>query len=997
VGEIFHELVGMELDVFSHDVMFRSMSLCVSSDGLELRGEVTVNGHTSTSGGLRFSRDGIAVHGSIGDIEFEQVMIKDASLDVFIASKLDTDCARASKIDIFGDVCIHGIEVKAALHTEKAEDGEFRWTIYGEVEGDVTTSKLVPDLKGTFLDISLNRLALIVSNHDAPSGSYKGINYPVAKGFQFCASIDSIPELEQLMRGSVKGMVLRAALIEDQFAISIILPAARTISFSDTVYSGPLEIEVLLGTNIALVLKAILNVKVDTQPDPLEFSLGLKADRIAASAYAQMLNDWTNPCNIGKNVVIRKCALEFGIVYTTFFTTGMPGAIGLAGELRVGSKLAAIAMKVSQNPSEQLLAAQITDLGVVDLVKFASLVADRDLPMPDDFIHFNNVELYLSTGATVGLTSYPPGASLKGDMTLFGKHAQFECTVGKKVKLMATIEHFELGPLTVKGATKPDPIVDIELSADKQHVLIDGAVEIWGASAALHFEAAMYPHPMVDFAVDLRLSDLFMLKLMAKLSGDINIKDIKTWKNADFEVYGLMEQHLIDHVVGQLDQQITAAREATKHGFDDVKKAMDEKEAAFKAACQVAIDEVEAARAKWLGKKASVDASFESAHAEATRIRKDLQDKVDEAERSFKGLIAEKTAQLEQMRCNAAAAIDEAQHKIDDAQRESDDAIREAQDDLQRAKQDFEDGFGSAERDLEGARHEVEDAQRTVDDLDRDIASLDRQIDDEPWYNCPPLVAEKAGLVAAQVGATVALQTVRGIFYAAEGVVHGTGFVAAEGAIGLAQTALDGVREVKTEVLDTAKDGLNEVRDMQNAVIQRAIDALHAAEHASDQLHVFDFARDALKAGESVAQSMINGAQDAVDGLARCGEFIAFDAAEAALKFAQANTSELNLARHAVEVAEGAVNMGLDVAQWAVDHAGKFFNITKVEFSGSVRSLVHAEEGGPPLTATVEGTVLGHEINVHIVWKPDFDLVRFIKELFQMLWDKIKEFAKQVL
>lgn len=71
---------------------------------------------------------------------------------------------------------------------------------------------------------------------------------------------------------------------------------------------------------------------------------------------------------------------------------------------------------------------------------------------------------------------------------------------------------------------------------------------------------------------------------------------------------------------------------------------------------------------------------------------------------------------------------------------------------------------------------------------------------------------------------------------------------------------------------------------MQYGIIQGAIDALHAAEHASNELHVLDFACDALKTGESVAQNMINGAQEAVDGLARRGEFIAFDAAEAALK-----------------------------------------------------------------------------------------------------------------
>lgn len=414
-------MVGVELDVFDHEVNFDAMSLRVFSDGLELCGEVTINGHTSVRGALHLSRDGIAVSGGIGDVEFDGILVKDAAFDAFIASKMECKTARATKISICGDVCFSGIELKVGIFTEKTAKDGFVWTVYGEVDGDVSTSRLLPGLKETLLDISLNRLALIASNHDSPGGSYSGIQYPVVKGIQFCAAIDSIYELEQLMRGSVKGLVLRAAYTNGKFALSIILPAARTITFSDTVYSGPLEIEVQVGTDIKLVLKALLNVKVDTQPDPLQFALGLKADKTAASAYAQMLNGWVNPCNIGKNVAIRKCALEFGIVYTTFFTTGTPGVVGMAGELAIGSKMAGVAMKLSQNPAEQLLAAQVKDLGVVDLVKFASLIADHEFPEPQDFVHFNDVELYLSTGTSIGLTEYPAGASLKGDLTLSAK------------------------------------------------------------------------------------------------------------------------------------------------------------------------------------------------------------------------------------------------------------------------------------------------------------------------------------------------------------------------------------------------------------------------------------------------------------------------------------------------------------------------------------------------------------------------------------------------
>ncbi|KAH8678491.1 hypothetical protein BX600DRAFT_376982 [Xylariales sp. PMI_506] len=998
VGEIFHELIGINLDVFDYDVALNSMYLGVTPRGFELSGEVTINGLNSPRATLALSKDGIAITGSIGDLDFESVLVKNACFDVFIASRMDTDCARSSRLVIAGDVCFCSIEVKVSLYTVKSKTGDWYWTIYGEVEEDLSTSRLAPELRDSFLDISLKRLAFIASNHDEPSGSYQGLNYPVAKGIQLCAAIDGIHEIEQLMRGSVKGMILRASYVPgNRFSLSIILPSERTITFSDTVYSGPLEIEVKAGTDISLLLKGILNVKLDSQPDPLMFQLGLKADKISASAYAQMINDWVNPCSVGKNVVIRQCALEFGIVYTTFFTTGMPGVIGMAGQLQVGSKMAAVAMKVSQNPSEQLLVAQITDLGVVDLVKFASIVIDEAIPKPDNFVHFNNLELYLSTGATVGLIEYPPGVSLKGDMMIFGKHARFDCTIGTCVKIMATIESFNLGPLTVKGATVDDPIVNVEISKDKQHILIDGAVQIWDASAALHLEVGLFPTTSFDFFVDLQLSDLFLLKLQTKLTGDINLENIRSWANADFEMYGLLEQHLVDHIVSQLSTQITAAQDAVKHGFDDVKRDLEEKEAAFKACCQAAIDELEAARAVWHAKKAVVEAAFNSAHKEAARACQDLQNKVDEAERGFKGLIREKTNELERARSEAEAAIRDAQNDLDQAQRDSDNAIHEAQADLQRAKQDFENSFGSAERDIESARHDVEDLQRRVDDLDREIDDMNRRIDDAPWYDCPGLQADKVGMCMVQAGATASLQVAQGVLYAAEGVVHSVGFAAAEGAIGAAQITLEGIRTIKTEALELARGALDEVRDAQNALIETAVDALRLAETASDELQVFNLARDALRAGESVAQDLISAAQNSVDALASCVEFVAFDVAEKALKFAQENTSELNLARHAVELAAGAVNVGLDVGRWAVEHAGKIFNISKIEFSGSARSLIHADEGGPPLRAQVVGTVFGEDIEIIIVWKPDFDLVRFIKELFAMIWDKIQLLSKELL
>ncbi|KAJ3524594.1 hypothetical protein NM208_g12001 [Fusarium decemcellulare] len=618
---LFVQLTGEEsLDVFDHDIKFDSIHLLVSSEGLRLAGKVTINGHSSAQGSIAISKAGVAINGGVSDVSFEGFEVHNAEFDVFIGSRKEDgeSVGRTTRFAIMGDVYFCDINVKAGIFTEKGKDGPMRWAVYGEASGNLSTSSLCPILKDTFLDVTLSDLALIAMNHDTRVASFNKHGYPLAKGIQFCAKIESMPELESLLRGSVKGTVLQACYSGGKFQLSLVLPAARTITFGEHVYSGPLSLGIHLGadpTDILLVLNAELNVNLDTQPTPLAFALGLKAGYSGASAYAQMITDWVNPCDIGKQVTIRGGALEFGIIYSTFLATGMPGEIGFAGQINIGSKEAKVAMKLSQNPKEQLLAAAIKDLGVVDLAKFASLIAETDLPEPDDFLHFNDVELYISTGTKIGLTEYPPGASLKGDVTIFGKRAKFNCTVGSMIKLMATIEAFKIGPLLVTGAIGTDPIVDVELSSSKQTVLINGAVSIWGASAALYLEASFLPTTTFDFWVDLRLSDLFLLRLEAKLTGKFNIKDLKSLEQANFEVKGVMEQHVIEYVSQQIQQQINVAQKAAKEGFESVKAELDRQEAAFKAGCDAAIAELEKARAVWHEKRDRVNGEFERARA----------------------------------------------------------------------------------------------------------------------------------------------------------------------------------------------------------------------------------------------------------------------------------------------------------------------------------------------------------------------------------------------
>ncbi|KAI8652836.1 hypothetical protein NCS57_01349200 [Fusarium keratoplasticum] len=1006
VGEIFYELTKVHLDAFDYDVTFDAMSLTISSTELALCGAVTINGYTSVRGSLILSKDGIEVRGAIGDIAFDDwdLLIREVGFDVFIASKMKRESARSTKLSISGDVSFHGIDARVALFTEKHPKLGWVWTVYGEVSGDLSTSRLVPALKGnSMLDISLNRLAIIASSRDAAAGTLQGVPFNIVKGVQLCASIDSIAAIEALLGGSVKGMVLRATYTNGAFALGISLPAARTIRFSDDIWTGPIELSILAGPGAPspkLMIAAVLNFQVDGQPDhmPLQLELTLGADLIGATASAKMLTPWVNPFGAGKNVVIKTCVMEIGIIYTSFVASGTPGSLAFGGQLAIGSKTAGATFKFSQNPKEQLVDIFVENLGGSHLITFASLVADRELPtVADDLLHFTKLNMYFSTGTTIGKDVYPPGISAKGDLKIFGKRAQFDCTLGKAVKIMATIEKFSLGPLTVRGATKPDPLVDIEFSAQAQKILIDGAVDIWEASAALHLNIGLLSKTTFDFFAHLKLSDLFLLKLEAQLKGTIDIKNYKTWANADFAMYGLMEQRVIDYVMAQLDQQISAAHEAAKEGFEMVKQDMEAKEAVFKAGCDDAIKKLEIVKAVWLAKKAQVDSDFANAIASASAERKRLQAKVDETERDFKNLIRQKKKELEQVRANAGNAIRVAQAAVDLKQRELDDGVHVAQAGVQVARADFLRRAEIVTNDIKNKQAEVNQAKREKERFKDAIWRLERQRDAAEWldkweYRGQIVTAEGLLFTADQ-----SLKLYEKYLEEAKGARLASEYIQSEGAVRTAELALQTAQQVLTPGLNLAKQSFVEVNTTQQALIQGAIEGLRFAETASDELKLFELAKHGLAEGERVTQALLETAQKAVDKLSDCAEFIGFETAKKGVQFAKENTKELNLARHAVELTEDAVELELDLAKWATDHAKTMFNIRKVEFSGSVRSLVHPDEGGPPLRVKIEGRILGEEINREIVWKPKFDLVKFIKELFTLLWEKIKELAKEIV
>ncbi|KAI1159157.1 hypothetical protein F5B18DRAFT_655977 [Nemania serpens] len=1007
VGSIFTNITGHHLDVFDHDVTFNSLSLIVSNEGVALAGSITINGHSTAYGMISIMQDGLHIAGGIGDVTFEDVEIKSASFDVFVSSSSNnSSCARTTRFGIQGEVSLAGIDLSVGLFTEKATGKELQWTIYGEVssEEEMSIGRLNPDLKGSFLDVGVKGLALIASNKEAPDGNFNKFRYPVKKGIQFCATVESIPQLEDLMRGSVKGMMLCASYeAGGNLRISVTLPAERTISFGDTVYTGPIAIEFAKeGADILLIVKALLNVKVDTQPDPLKFSLGLKAGTLGASAYATMLNEWTNPAGMGQKIKISGCSLEFGIVYATFFTTGMPGSIGLAGQLMIGEKEAKMALKLSQNPKDQVLAAAVTDLGVTDLVRFAGQICEMDLPEPPrDLLHFNKFDLYISTGASIGEIYFPAGASLSGDMLVLGKRAQFNATIGGSgVKLMATIEHFDLGPLTVKGATGPDPIVDIELSSEKQRIYIDGAVELWELSAALHLEAQVFPQTIFDFWVKVELSDWFKFKLAAKLTGDIDFKNLSSLADADFEVAGEMEQHILDNIIDMLDKQINSMHENSD--FEAARRRLTDKENEFNAGIYAAQTRLGSAERAYRQKETDTRAELERAKADAEAYLQELRSKALETEQTYVSARAQAVSYKEQVCQYASIAIREAESALYHADHDSDDAILKAQDELHRKRDAFNMAYGSARADIQTAQFNVDDTQAVVNVLNKDIADVDRRINKASLWDMPLLVAEKVAKEVEQAVAGTALEAFRLVLDVAEARLQSPEFLAGEAAVAADEAALETLLRSEAAAVEAAQLSLQETKKTQSDLIAKANHALYDVERSSDQIRASHQAKTAVITAEETARSKVSAAQRAVDELEKSAEYIALEEAKKGLVTAQGKSAEVELARQACDLveehsssfADDILEVGLNIGKWIASAAAELINITEIKFSGSTASF---REGGPPLKVKVKGKLVGQDIDIDVTWKPDFDIVKFIKEIFSELWETIKEAAGKFL
>jgi len=144
-------------------------------------------------------------------------------------------------------------------------------------------------------------------------------------GVQFCATLDQVDALNDLMRKPVLGLVLRIGWSRLRgFSLDVLLPAELSLDLGNGIRTTPIKLGITTKPSAQLALSAGLSLPVANSSDPLIFSLMLAANMMGASATAEMQGWLHKPFGLENVNIGPVIGLSIGIIYAQFVSTGTP-------------------------------------------------------------------------------------------------------------------------------------------------------------------------------------------------------------------------------------------------------------------------------------------------------------------------------------------------------------------------------------------------------------------------------------------------------------------------------------------------------------------------------------------------------------------------------------------------------------------------------------------------------------------------------------------------
>ncbi|EUC61644.1 hypothetical protein RSOL_403850, partial [Rhizoctonia solani AG-3 Rhs1AP] len=969
-----------ELALPDVDVSIGTATMAISNHGFSIGfDEVKIGDHTSLGAGLAITSHNVTLSGKLTTdaIEFGDVELKGAFLQITFEKQ---GSEKTTDLIIGGKVTFSELEFDAAVHLYKSLDHSaqsLEWTVLAALT--VGNNAL-----------ALSKAVFVVASRDDPGlGNMITSGFSFHQGVQVCAVLSPIEALNSLMRSNVPGLTISAGWSKAKgFDLQVYMPTPTRLNLGNGVTTTPFTLAITTKPEVQLILSAGLMVPVAHSPKPLVFTLSLGAGFTSAQATGQMSEWWVNPLGISEKVRVGpNLGLSISVLYATFVATGLPSGFAVQGGLMIGQTQAQLALSIDEDPMRALLSADLEHLNVVDLVVFASDIIDTEIPKPSpSLLDFQKVQLYISpAGVNIGTTFYPQGFSFQADVIVFEKRANIKC--GKFVdtggiSLKGGVDNFVLGPLTVRGTTGPRAVIECELGPAKQHLLIDGVVSLFGLEAIAHVEVDILPTPKFDWFTQLKFTDVLLFRLRASLVGAVSFKDLS---DADFMFDAFFEQHILEYIHTQLTKQFAQARQAAKDGIDAAQKGVDEAEAVWKAGIDKAKAALDEKKKTWDEKNESIAPAANKIIEDFNREVTHLQNDITTLQKDYNKVMTDAQTVVNAAERDRAQALQSARHDVDNAKRKMVDDINAAQRDVDNAEREFNAAFGSAHNAIESARRDVQTIQNEIDGVYRTI----REYEDAPGIQFWKKLAIPGLYVT--IGTLEASKAIAdGVLQATQAVLHSTNFLAGKAAFETAKGALVVAKGAGQVGLDLADAALIAADKTSQVSLDLANGALEVAK-VGVEWGALQTAKQVLETFKEVHGDAVRAATQALVDLIKCAEYLAYEAATAALDLARSTTVTLDVARAALEVARGATDAALTIGQWVVDHALNAFDIHVVHLSGSLRGMIGADGSmAKPFTAHIEGVIVGQSFTLDGAFDLD-KTADFITMIFKYLWDEIKK------
>ncbi|KAG9096176.1 hypothetical protein FRC06_008959, partial [Ceratobasidium sp. 370] len=769
---------------------------------------------------------------------------------------------------------------------------------------DVTIGSATIEIaKGTGL--SITDLMFIAASKDDPTlSSLNPKKYPIKKGVQFSACFDQVGPLNKLMRrDSFPGLLLSASWQSGaSFLLDVVLPTNTMIHLGHGITTDPITLSINLE-QLLLQIAAGIQVPVPKSATPLDFEASLTIEREEVKLEGEMKGVWKDPFGISDSVAIGPF-LELGLAIDllAFPLTGIPSSFSFAGGLTVGKSEGQVAVEISDDPSQELLSGKVKDFGIQDLVSFTRELTELDIPMPPNFIDFEDIELYMSSGVTLGTMVYPAGFSFNAALKIFGAQLNASAEVtGGTLKVNGSIQTLSIGPLHITGRDGKEATLSLQIGSAIQQLHVDGAISLPGSDVGITLQLEILPKPTFSFDFTLHFTDLLTFVVDAKMTGEIaDLKNLGS-SHFGFALHAVFEQHLIDYVREKVHDMLEALKKQADVAIQDAEDKVEAEEQNLRNGVQSAQNQLDADYQTWLEYSQKVHADSQKFIDNYMKKLHDLQGGVETQRQKYNAKLKDAEGAVQQANAERAAKMRDAEAAVTKAKNDWDAGVASAESKLESAKKSFQDKFGSAEEDIENAQRKVDSVQSEIDSVESRI----RYCDDAHWWRWD-LKAELTYQESKKLVLEGYKATADGVLWAAKQVLGGTEYLAVQGAIPTAQALVDAAGRTGDQAFKGAQAILRETDRATAGVLNDAESTLKTVQNDGDAL--IRGAESALNTFVTAQKDLLYAAQHAVDNLIHSSEWLAYQTASGALDAAKHATHALDVAKKALEAAKNVTD-----------------------------------------------------------------------------------------